>query len=224
MSVVHFTGHQFRYPDCSRFQRADEDSDSSDSEEMFYDATSEKPDLIGVGPRCRARFDFDGEGPEDLVFEDGDVIKLLERVGPEWRKGELNGKVGLFPLSFVEIIEDLPADEAPDETSLVVNAMFDYEGQDDELSFQVRVLYSSCIDHTNVDDCQSLQSVHVLKYCSCCSAASGNYTQTCLLYQDLDTVQFKDISKNIFLSLSLIEERQLSVTSERIGTKSWLAA
>ena len=111
----------------------------SDTEETFYDATEEKPDLIGHGPRCRARFDFDGEGPEDLVFEDGDVIKLLERVGPEWRKGELDGKVGLFPLSFVEIIEDLPADGATDETSVVVKAMFDYDGQDDELSFQVHI-------------------------------------------------------------------------------------
>lgn len=120
------------------FQSPDEDSDSlSDAEETFYDATEEKPDLIGQGPRCRARFDFDGEGPEDLVFEDGDVIKLLERVGPEWRKGELDGKVGLFPLSFVEIIEDLPADGAADETSVVVKAMFDYDGQVDELSFQV---------------------------------------------------------------------------------------
>ena len=116
------------------------DSDSSDGEDTFYDATSmsEKPDLIGHGPRCRARFDFDGEGPEDLQFEDGDVIKLLERLGPEWRKGELNGRVGLFPLSFVDVIEDLPADGATDESSKVVKAMFDYDGLGDELSFQVK--------------------------------------------------------------------------------------
>ena len=119
------------------------DSDSSDGEETFYDATStsEKPDLIGHGPRCRARFDFDGEGPEDLLFEDGDVIKLLERLGPEWRKGELNGRVGLFPLSFVDVIEDLPADGAPDESSKVVKAMFDYDGLGDELSFQVKFIF-----------------------------------------------------------------------------------
>ena len=121
------------------FQEPDDNSDSSDADEMFYDTSSEKPDLIGHGPRCRARFDFDGEGPEDLVFEDGDVIKLLERVGPEWRKGELNGKVGLFPLSFVEVIEDLPADGATDERSKVVKAMFDYDGLGDELSFQVKL-------------------------------------------------------------------------------------
>ena len=119
------------------------DSDSSDGEDTFYDATStsEKPDLIGHGPRCRARFDFDGEGPEDLQFEDGVVIKLLERLGPEWRKGELNGRVGLFPLSFVDVIEDLPADGATDESSKVVKAMFDYDGLGDELSFQVKFVF-----------------------------------------------------------------------------------
>ena len=75
-----------------------------------------------------------------MVFEDGDVIKLLERVGPEWRRGELNGKVGLFPLSFVEIIEDLPVEGASSEESVVVTAMFDYEGEGEELSFQVNIV------------------------------------------------------------------------------------
>ena len=39
-----------------------------------------KPDTL-TGPRCRARFDFDGEGHEDLAFEDGDVIQLLSHCG-----------------------------------------------------------------------------------------------------------------------------------------------
>ena len=129
------------YNQVHHFQTPDEDSDSdSDIEQPFFDASSDKPDLIGHGPRCRARFDFEGEGPEDLVFEDGDVIKLLERVGPEWRRGELNGKVGLFPLSFVEIIEDLPVEGASSEESVVVTAMFDYEGEGEELSFQVNIV------------------------------------------------------------------------------------
>ena len=78
-----------------------------------------------------------------MQFEDGDVIKLLERLGPEWRKGELNGRVGLFPLSFVDVIEDLPADGATDESSKVVKAMFDYDGLGDELSFQVKLFSSN---------------------------------------------------------------------------------
>lgn len=115
------------------------DRESSDeAEEMFYDATSDKPDTIGSGPRCRARFDFDGEGPEDLVFEDGDVIRLLERVGPEWRKGELNGRQGLFPLAFVDVIEDLPEEVVKDDSTHTAVAVFDFDGEEGELSFKVK--------------------------------------------------------------------------------------
>lgn len=55
-----------------------------------------------------ARFDFDGEGVEDLCFEEGDYIRLIKRVDSEWVRGDLGGKVGIFPLTFVEVIEDLP--------------------------------------------------------------------------------------------------------------------
>lgn len=54
-----------------------------------------------------ARFDFDGEGSGDLCFEEGDYIRLVEKVDSEWFRGELHGKVGIFPLTFVEVIEDL---------------------------------------------------------------------------------------------------------------------
>lgn len=120
------------------YQKLENDQvDVSSDEEMFFDATSEKPDTLGHGPRCRARFDFDGEGPEDLVFEDGDIIRLIERVGPEWRKGELNGHTGLFPLAFVEVIEDLPEGHVAKETGHMAQAVFDFDGEEGELSFKV---------------------------------------------------------------------------------------
>lgn len=93
------------------------------------------------GPCCQARFDYDGENDSDLTFEEDDLIRLLERVGADWMKGELNGKTGIFPLSFVELIEDLPPEPivvpARDKDSMEVTAMFDFAGQGDELSFEV---------------------------------------------------------------------------------------
>ena len=61
-----------------------------------------------VGPRCLARFDYEGGQSDDLQFKEGDIIELVERIGDEWLLGKLCGKSGLFPLSFVQIIEDLP--------------------------------------------------------------------------------------------------------------------
>lgn len=67
--------------------------------------------MPGSGPRCLARFDYNGEDPSDLAFVEGDVIQILERIGEEWMKGELSQRKGIFPVSFVEIIEDLPVVE-----------------------------------------------------------------------------------------------------------------
>ena len=50
------------------------------------------------------RFDFDGEGSEDLSFKEGDVITLLERIGDQWARGEVDERTGIFPLDFVEVI------------------------------------------------------------------------------------------------------------------------
>lgn len=63
---------------------------------------------FGSGPRCVARFDFEGEQSDELTFSEGDMISLMEYVGDDWAKGQLGRDVGIFPLNFVEVVEDLP--------------------------------------------------------------------------------------------------------------------
>lgn len=58
--------------------------------------------------RYKARFAFDGEDTE-LTFRDGDVITLTEYVNDEWGRGSFNGRTGLFPLSFVQLVQESPA-------------------------------------------------------------------------------------------------------------------
>ncbi|XP_009892064.1 PREDICTED: SH3 domain-containing protein 19 [Charadrius vociferus] len=60
------------------------------------------------GPRCVARFEYIGDQKDELSFSEGETIVLKEYVNEEWAKGELRGTSGIFPLNFVEIIEDLP--------------------------------------------------------------------------------------------------------------------
>nr|XP_020636978.1 SH3 domain-containing protein 19 isoform X1 [Pogona vitticeps] len=69
-----------------------------------------------IGPRCIARFEYIGDQRDELSFLEGDIILLKEYVNEEWAKGELRGTSGIFPLNFVEIIEDLP--ESGDGTPL----------------------------------------------------------------------------------------------------------
>jgi SH3 domain-containing protein 19 len=63
---------------------------------------------VTTGPRAKARYNYvDVETDDDLAFEKGDIIKLLEKVDSEWYRGELEGKQGLFPVSYVDVIEDV---------------------------------------------------------------------------------------------------------------------
>ncbi|XP_029461605.1 SH3 domain-containing protein 19 isoform X2 [Rhinatrema bivittatum] len=60
------------------------------------------------GPRCVSRFEFIGDQKDELSFAEGEVIGLKEYVSEEWARGELKGQTGIFPLNFVEVVEDLP--------------------------------------------------------------------------------------------------------------------
>ena len=52
----------------------------------------------------------------DLV--QGQVIKITEIIDKDWYRGESNGKTGIFPASFVRIIDSFPGDVPPDSADL----------------------------------------------------------------------------------------------------------
>uniref|UniRef100_A0A3Q3NJD9 SH3 domain-containing protein n=1 Tax=Labrus bergylta TaxID=56723 RepID=A0A3Q3NJD9_9LABR len=55
-------------------------------------------------------FDISAEDDE-LTFSQGDVIALLELIGQEWGRGQIHGRIGIFPLSFTEVVEPPPPQE-----------------------------------------------------------------------------------------------------------------
>lgn len=63
-----------------------------------------------------AQFDFEGEHSDELSFVEGDVIQLKEYVGDDWARGKLGVLTGIFPLNFVELIEDLPPPPSQQQT------------------------------------------------------------------------------------------------------------
>ncbi|KAL1742058.1 hypothetical protein HDZ31DRAFT_44090 [Schizophyllum fasciatum] len=54
--------------------------------------------------RARALYDFSGAADE-LSFRAGDEIAVLSEVLDEWWMGELDGRKGLFPTSYVEVLD-----------------------------------------------------------------------------------------------------------------------
>ncbi|XP_064796931.1 SH3 domain-containing protein 19-like [Oncorhynchus masou masou] len=60
------------------------------------------------GLRCVAQFDFEGEEEDELTFYEGDVISLTEVIGQELGRGQIHGRIGIFPLAFTEVLEEPP--------------------------------------------------------------------------------------------------------------------
>jgi signal transducing adaptor molecule len=61
--------------------------------------------------RVRALFDFQPSEPGELQFRKGDIIAVLESVYKDWWKGSLRGQTGIFPLNYVEKLQDPTPEE-----------------------------------------------------------------------------------------------------------------
>ncbi|XP_077519688.1 SH3 domain containing ring finger posh isoform X2 [Amblyomma americanum] len=57
-------------------------------------------------PQCKALYDFrmgDNDEKDCLTFLKGDVITVIRRVDENWAEGKLGERIGIFPISFVEM-------------------------------------------------------------------------------------------------------------------------
>ena len=58
--------------------------------------------------KCKALFEFMAEQEGELSLEVGDMIITTAWVNDEWLQGICHDKEGIFPVQFVQILEDLP--------------------------------------------------------------------------------------------------------------------
>lgn len=65
----------------------------------------------------RAIFSYMASIPSELSFERGDTTRLIEPAYDDWWKGDIDGCIGIFPLTYVEV---LPRGSEPNETILGV--------------------------------------------------------------------------------------------------------
>jgi signal transducing adaptor molecule len=68
--------------------------------------------------RVRALFDFQPSEPGELQFRKGDIIAVLESVYKDWWKGSLRGQTGIFPLNYVEKLQDPSREELEREAQM----------------------------------------------------------------------------------------------------------
>ncbi|XP_060526591.1 SH3 domain-containing kinase-binding protein 1-like [Cylas formicarius] len=55
---------------------------------------------------CEVKYSYKAQNDDELTLKEGDIVVLLSKDGedPGWWKGELNGKVGVFPDNFVVLL------------------------------------------------------------------------------------------------------------------------
>ncbi|XP_043943814.1 src substrate cortactin-like [Protopterus annectens] len=71
---------------------------ASKSEENIYESGE------GKGESAVALYDYQGEGDDEISFEPDDVITNIEMVDEGWWRGQCNGKSGLFPANYVQLL------------------------------------------------------------------------------------------------------------------------
>lgn len=56
----------------------------------------------------RVMFPFVAQIPTELSLTENSIVTLIQHVDADWTEGEVDGKRGMFPTSFIEIIVDCP--------------------------------------------------------------------------------------------------------------------
>lgn len=59
-----------------------------------------------VRDQCKVIYSYKPANEDELELKEGDIITILNRDLPDkgWWKGELKGKVGVFPDNFVQLV------------------------------------------------------------------------------------------------------------------------
>lgn len=65
---------------------------------------SPPPDAARHGERAEALYDYSSEAAEDISVREGDKLTIVERTSDDWWTGEINGRRGLLPASYVRIL------------------------------------------------------------------------------------------------------------------------
>ncbi|WKX90398.1 hypothetical protein Q1695_009332 [Nippostrongylus brasiliensis] len=58
-------------------------------------------------PTAKAMFDFEAQSEGELNLKEGQIVELVSQVDENWFEGRLNGKSGLFPVAYVQVLVPL---------------------------------------------------------------------------------------------------------------------
>lgn len=78
------------------------------AQNVSYTSENTRSHDAEITPYARTVYPFQAELPSEISFSENEIVTLIQHVNEDWIEGELDGKIGLFPAGFVEIIVDCP--------------------------------------------------------------------------------------------------------------------
>ncbi|KAI6650988.1 Endophilin-A-like isoform X1 [Oopsacas minuta] len=103
----------YRVPRTSLLQSVASIRVDSDDDDQGYiasvgnDYKVDTPPTSSSSPCCKALYDFDSETEQELSFKEGDTIMLNNQLDDNWYEGTVNGKSGMFPVAYVQVLVPL---------------------------------------------------------------------------------------------------------------------
>lgn len=113
--IIVVTVRDFAYAKSHPFHRGDyppepvyEESDIEEDYDEDFDTQGENEDDDDeedcTQGQARGLYDFDAENESELSFKEGDIVWIHYRQFPGWFLGEKEGKSGLVPENYVQLL------------------------------------------------------------------------------------------------------------------------
>lgn len=98
---------------CSNGVKEPQQQNPFDEEEEEWDKRSAEEDMNDAlvdngepGVKVKALYDYEAAEEDELAFKTGDVFEKLEDEDEQgWCKGRKDGRVGLYPANYIEIVQ-----------------------------------------------------------------------------------------------------------------------
>ena len=83
-----------------------EESRLRNSSSASYTSENTRSHDAEIMPYAQVLYPFAAQGKSELSLHEGQIVTLIRHVDSNWTEGEVDGKQGLFPKSFVDIVVD----------------------------------------------------------------------------------------------------------------------
>ncbi|CAG8519125.1 27658_t:CDS:10 [Dentiscutata erythropus] len=80
-------------------------SETLDESVVDYSEEDEQTKKSTEPKLAKVEYDYQAKETDELSLDKGDVVTVIEQVDKGWWKGDLNGKIGMFPANHVKLIE-----------------------------------------------------------------------------------------------------------------------